>query len=58
MFVAEVVVVNLHHRPHCAKPSRDDVLAHAPVDEKDRCHAARRRFSQRMASSTRSRRMP
>ena len=54
----EVIVVNLDARARRAQRRSDDVLPDAPVDKEDLGHAARRRFSQRMASSTSSRRMP
>ncbi len=54
----EVVVVDFDGRARCSQCCSDDVLADAPVDQEDWGHAARRRFWQRMASSTSSRRMP
>ena len=47
----EVVVVNFDENPCDSQGASYDVPPEASIDEEDLAHAARRRFSQRMASS-------
>lgn len=56
--LGKVVVVYLDLGTSGAQGVGDDVLAQTPVNEEDRGHAARRRRSQRTASSTTRRSRP